>query len=62
MLNRKWIIGILLFVNTGVDIYIGTCFGLASINNWLLIVSLALMSLAAYQVLGIVEGYADERG
>jgi hypothetical protein len=61
MLNRKLIIGILLVVNAGVDIYISTCFGLASINNWLLIVSLALMSLAAYQVLGIVEGYTDER-
>lgn len=62
MLNRKWIIGILVVVNAGADVFIGGRFGLVSINNWLLIVSLALMSLAAYQVLGIVEGYKDEQG
>lgn len=60
-MSRKLIIGILLVLNGGVDFFIGGRFGLVSVNNWLLIVSLALMSMAAYQVLGIVEGYKDEQ-
>lgn len=61
MLNRKLTIGILTGINVLVSGYIAVGYGLASINNWLLIVSLALLSLAAYQVLGLVEGYSDER-
>lgn len=60
MLNRNWVIGILVMVNAGVDLYIAGRFGLAAVNNWLLIISLGLMSLAAYQILGLVEGYKDE--
>ena len=59
MLNRKWTIGILLALNAGVDTTVAARYGLASVNNWLLIVSLALLSLAAYRVLGMVEGYSD---
>lgn len=61
MLNRKLIIGVLVVLNGGVDVLIAGRFGLVSVNYWLLVVSLALMSLAAYQVLGIVEGYKDEQ-
>lgn len=61
MLNRKIVIGLLSVLNIGVDVYIVAQYGLSSINNWLLIVSLFLLSLAIYQVLGIVEGYADEQ-
>lgn len=60
MLNRHIVIGVLLALNAGVDVFIASRFGLAAINNWLLIVSMGLLSLAAYQVLGIVEGYKDE--
>ncbi len=61
MLNRKLTIGILAGINVLVSGYIAVEYGLASINNWLLIMSLALLSLAAYQILGLVEGYSDER-
>ena len=60
MLNRHFVVIVLLVLNAGVDVFIASRFGLASVNNWLLIVSMALLSLAAYQVLGIVEGYKDE--
>ena len=42
--------GILIAVNAGVDFYIAGRFGLATVNNWLLIVSIGLLSMAAYQV------------
>lgn len=61
MLNRKWVIGLLVVLNAGVDLYMAIRHGLYSINNWLLIVSLGLLSLAVYRVLGMVEGYSDEK-
>ncbi len=61
MLNRKWVIGLLVVLNAGVDLYMAIRHGLSSINNWLLIVSLGLLSLAVYRVLGMVEGYSDEK-
>lgn len=48
-------------LNIGVDAYVALQYSLSSVNNWLLIVSLFLLSLAIYQVLGIVEGYSDEQ-
>lgn len=61
MLNRKIVIGVLSMLNIGVDAYVALQYSLSSVNNWLLIVSLFLLSLAIYQVLGIVEGYSDEQ-
>lgn len=60
MLNRKLTIGILVVLNAAVSGYVAVQYGLRAVNNWLLIVSLALLSLAAYHVLGLVEGYSDE--
>jgi len=59
MLNRKLTIGILAVVNIVLFVLIGINYGLASVNNWLLIVSIAFMSMAIYRVLGMVEGYRD---
>ena len=61
MLNRKLTIGVLFALNAGADGYVAMRYGLAAINNWLLIVSLGLLSWAIYRVLGMVEGYSDER-
>jgi hypothetical protein len=57
MLNKKLVISILGIINVALLFYIASTYGLTSINNWLLIVSFALLSLTIYRVLGIVEGY-----
>lgn len=57
MLNKKLIISILVILNLLLLSYIAFNYGLTSINNWLLIGSFALLSLAIYRILGIVEGY-----
>lgn len=57
MLNKKMVISILTTLNVSLLGYVATNYGLTSINNWLLIVSFFLLSLAIYRILGIVEGY-----
>ncbi len=57
MLNRKLVISILSILNLSLLFYIATNYGINSLNNWLLIVSFGLLSLAIYRILGIVEGY-----
>jgi hypothetical protein len=57
MLNRKLTIAILAFLNIVLTGVVGIRFGLNSINNWLLILSFFFFSMAAYRVLGMVEGY-----
>lgn len=59
MLNRPLTIGILGAINLLVLGSIVTRYGLSSINNWLLIVSVFFLSLAIYRILGMVEGYKD---
>lgn len=57
MLNRTVVISILSVMNIALFGLVATRFGLASLNNWLLIVSVFLFSLAVYRLLGMVEGY-----
>lgn len=57
MLNKKLIISILSILNLTLLFYIAFNYGLTTLNNWLLIVSFALLSLSIYRILGIVEGY-----
>jgi hypothetical protein len=59
MLNRKLTMGILAAINAVLFTLIAFNYGLASMNNWLLIVSIAFMSMAIYRVLGMVEGYRN---
>lgn len=57
MLNRSIVIAILVSLNFVLDSIIGFRYGLSSLNNWLLIISCGLLSLAIYRLLGMVEGY-----
>lgn len=59
MLNRPLVIGILGIFNALAIGSVAARYGLASLNNWLLIVSVFLFSLAVYRVLGMVEGYKN---
>lgn len=59
MLNRPIVIGILGAFNMLTIGSVASRYGLASLNNWLLIVSVFFLSLAVYRVLGMVEGYKN---
>lgn len=59
MLNRTLTISILAVLNLLVFIGIASKYSLASLNNWMMIISLALLSMGIYRVLGLVEGYKN---
>jgi hypothetical protein len=59
MLNRKLTITLLALVNSSTVFIVASKFGLASLNNWLLIVSTFFFSTAVYKILGMVEGYKN---
>ena len=59
MLNRKITISVLALLNFFLVGAVAMRFGLGSLNNWLLIVSVFFMTLAIYRVLGMVEGYKN---
>ncbi|MBL7818936.1 MAG: hypothetical protein JNL70_28305 [Saprospiraceae bacterium] len=59
MLNRTLTISILVSLNVLVFVGIASKYDLASVNNWLMIASIAFMSMGIYRVLGMVEGYKN---
>jgi hypothetical protein len=59
MLNRSVTIAILSGISIFTLLFIGIKFGLYSINNWLMILATSFFCLAAYRVLGMVEGYRE---
>lgn len=59
MLNRRLTIAILSGISLFTLFSIALKYGLSSMNNWLLILSVGFMCLGAYRVLGMVEGYKE---
>lgn len=59
MLNRTLTISILASLNAFVFVGIASKYSLASMNNWMMICSLAFLSMGIYRVLGLVEGFKN---
>ncbi|MBN8685018.1 MAG: hypothetical protein J0L99_20390 [Chitinophagales bacterium] len=57
MLNRKYTLLILFSLNFLLTAFVLLRYGAASVNNWMLILSVYLFSAAIYRILGMVEGY-----
>lgn len=57
MLNRNIVISILALANILTTSFVGIKYGLASVNNWLLILSTLFLSITIYRLLGLLEGY-----
>jgi hypothetical protein len=57
MVSRKVVVSTLVVINVACVFFVLSRYDAYSINTWLLLFSLAAMSVAIYRVVGMVEGY-----